>query len=407
MLDTPQPHKAGFSQQRLQRLSAMLQGYIDRREIAGIAAAVSRRGQLAYLETFGMQDIEAGKPLQLDTIYRMASTTKPVTAVAAMMLYEEGHFHLNTPISKFIPPFQDVQVFAGYRDGEPYFELLERELTFRHLFTHTSGMSYGWNPDDPVDRLYQENGRCMEDEKVPPTMENIVNSLSVLPLAFQPGSHWRYSMSIDVLGRLVEIISGQPLDVFFKERIFKPLGMVDTDFYVPPEKEHRLAALYGHSREEPGPLVRREDHTPRQRPVTLWGGGGLVSTIGDYIRFGGMLANGGALDEVRLLSPSTVRLFSINHAPLEALPYGFVENDLYHAGYGYSLGTRVLMDVSKTGQAGSVGEFGWDGAFSTYLFVDPQQAMFGVFMTQHDPNNFYPLHPQFKQMVYQALVDQA
>jgi CubicO group peptidase (beta-lactamase class C family) len=163
-------------------------------------------------------------------------------------------------------------------------------------------------------------------------MENVVKGLSTLPLAFQPGSHWRYSMSIDVIGCLVEIISGMPLDKFFKERIFEPLGMVDTDFYVPPEKEHRLAALYGHSREEPGPLMRREDHTPRQRPVYL-SGGGLVSTLGDYIRFAGMLTGRGMLDGVRLLSPSTVKLFTINHTPLEALPYGFAANDLYHAAW--------------------------------------------------------------------------
>lgn len=402
MLSDIHPEKAGFSSPRLQRLSKMLQGYIDRQELPGIIAAVGRPEQMAYMQVFGMQDVEAQKPMQPDTIFRIASMTKPVTAVAAMMLFEEGHFHLNTPISKYIPGFKDVPVFAGYENGNPIFSPLECQLTFRHLFTHTSGISYGWNPDDPVDRLYQEAGQRMEAEKIPPTMEKIVNDLSELPLAFQPGTHWRYGMNIDVLGRLVEIISGYPLDEFFRQRIFEPLGMADTAFHVPVEKEHRLAGLYGHP-DGAAQLQRLEDHTSRQRPITLWGGGGLVSTMGDYVRFAAMLAGRGELEGMRLLAPRTVQFFTINHAPAQALPYGFVENDLYHAGYGYSLGTRVLMDVSQSGQPGSVGEFGWDGAFSTYFWVDPQEALFGVLMTQHSPNAYYPIHPQFKQLTYQAL----
>lgn len=396
--------KVGVSADRLTRLDRLLQGYVERCDLAGVSAAVYRADQCVYWQVFGMQDIEAAKPLQPDTIFRIASMTKPVTCVAAMLLYEEGHFNLNTPVSKFIPAFKEAQVFAGYQNGEPVYEPLKHELTMRHLFTHTSGLSYGWNPEDPVDRLYQEAGKRMEQAGIPPTMENIVNNLTQLPLAFQPGTHWRYSLSIDVIGRIVEIISGKPLDSFFKERIFEPLGMTDTDFFVPPEKEHRLAALYGHQPNEAG-LKRLEDQTPRQRPLTLWGGGGLVSTLGDYSRFTRMLTNGGILDGVRLLSPHTVRLFTLNQAPEAALPYGFVENDLYHAGYGYSLGTRVLMDVARSGLAGSVGEFGWDGAYSTYFWVDRAEALCGVLMTQHAPNAYYPIHPQFKQIVYQALLN--
>jgi len=405
MIHTVNPQEAGFSAQRLQNLSRLLQGYIDRSELAGLIALVGRRHQTAYLDTFGMQDMEAGKTMRLDTIFRIASMTKPITAVGAMQLFEQGHFNLNTPVKKFIPGFGDVPVFAGYGDnGEPVFAPLERDLTFRHLFTHTSGLSYGWNADDPVDRLYQEAQQHMEQEQVPPSMENIVNSLATLPLGFQPGSHWRYGYNIDVLGRLVEIISGEPLDTYFQKHIFDPLGMVDTGFFVPPEKEARLSALYGHESDLPQQLKRLEDHTPRQRPVTLWGGGGLVSTIADYARFAAMLANGGEINGVRLLAPKTVELFSLNHAPAEALPYGFVEHDLYHAGYGYSLGTRVLMDVSQTGLPGTEGEFGWDGAFSTYFWVDPWEELYGVLMLQHQPNAYYPIAQQFKQLTYQALM---
>ncbi len=235
------------------------------------------------------------------------------------------------------------------------------------------------------------------------TNQTLCESLAKLPLAFQPGTHWRYSLAIDVLGRLVEVISGKPLDKFFEERIFNPLGMVDTGFFVPPSKMNRVATVYGHP--EPGKgLVRMDPLKPHQSsPSWLSGGGGLVSTMDDYARFAQMLVNGGALDGVRILSPRTVALFSQNHAPAAALPYGFVENDLYHAGYGYSLGTRVLIDVSASGLSGSVGEFGWDGAFATYFWVDPAESLTGILMLQHTPNAQYPLHQQFKQITYQAL----
>jgi CubicO group peptidase (beta-lactamase class C family) len=229
--------------------------------------------------------------------------------------------------------------------------------------------------------------------------------LTRLPLHFQPGTRWKYSLSIDVIGHIVEIISGQSLDRFFEEHFFKPLGMPDTAFYVPTEKMPRLAKVYGHVGDSPHleyiPVVFTE--ALPHPPAHLNAGGGLFSTLADYARFAQMLVNGGELDGVRLLSPTTVAMMETNQAPVEALPYGFSENDLYHAGYGYGIGMRVLMDVAATGMAGSLGEFGWDGAFSTYFWIDRREQLFGVLMVQHQPNAYYPIANQFKALTYQAL----
>lgn len=398
------PECAGFSQQRLERISRMIQDYIDCRKLAGVSATVSRQGTTIYLEKFGYMDIETQKPLQFDTIFRIASMTKPVTTVAAMMLYQEGHFHLNTPVSDFIPGFKNMKVLVG--EGEDGLQVtdLERPVTMRHLFTHTSGLCYGWNPEDPVDRIMMDYQKKMQEENVPLTMANVVERLVTVPLAFQPGTRWRYGMNIEVLGHIVEIISGKSLDEFFRTHIFEPLGMPDTGFYVPEEKRDRVSSLYGHVPEKEG-LQKMDNDYPTSLPDYQSGGGGLISTLPDYARFLQMLVNKGELNGVRLLSPKTVEMYSINYAPEQALPYGFApKEDLYHYGYGFSLGTRVLMDPSKTGMAGSVGEFGWDGAFSTYFWVDPSMDLYGLMMLQHYPNAYYPIAQQFKQLTYQAII---
>ncbi|HEX9330427.1 MAG TPA: serine hydrolase domain-containing protein [Anaerolineales bacterium] len=397
-----------FSPERLSRITSLLQGYVDRGELAGMIATVARHAQTVYYEKFGWMDCEAHKPMCDDAIFLIASMTKPITSVAIMMLYEEGRFHLNTPIAKFIPAFKDVKVFA--RETEHGLDLvpLQQDITFRHLFTHTSGLSYGDSAEDPVDRMYQSASRRMEETKIPMTNKRLVDELVKMPLAFQPGTKWRYSLSIDVLGYLIEVISGLPLEVFLEERLFKPLGMVDTRFYIPPEQAGRLATMYGNPKAGSGLQRIEQIKPPFEQPTWASGGGGLTSTVHDYARFAQMLTNGGELDGVRLLSPKTVALYSLNHAPEEVLPYGIQDNDLYHWGYGYSLGTRVLMNVSKSGIAGSVGEFGWDGAFSTYFWVDRKEALYGLLMLQHNPNTYYPihqLHQQFKQLTYQALVE--
>ena len=400
------PESVGFSSARLQRISTRLQSYIDEGKLAGLITTVARRGKTVYLEKLGWMDREAQRPMEFDAIFRIASMTKPITAVAMMTLYEEGHFTLNTPISEFIPGFKDVKVLVQETgDGVEVADLI-RPITFRHLFTHTAGLSYGWNQDDPVDRCYTKLQETTGFDREKSATKDVVDLLVQAPLAFQPGTRWRYSLAIDVLGYLIEVISGQPLDQFFKERLLEPLGMVDTDFYVPQAKADRLTALYGHpNAEKELQLLEAPAHSPRlTKPTFLSGGGGLVSTVGDYARFLQMLVNGGELGGTRILSPTTVDLFTINHAPAAALPYGFAEGeDLFHQGYGYSLGTRVLVDVSASGKAGSVGEFGWDGAFNTYFWVDRAQALYGLLMTQHSPNNYYPLADTFKQLTYQAL----
>ena len=394
----------GFCTARLQRIGSLMQGYVDRGDLAGMIATVARQGKTVYREKFGWADKEARKPMQDDTIFAIASMTKPITAVALMTLYEEGHFYLNTPVSKFIPAFKNVKVCAGVAEnGSLILTDIDRPVTFRHLFTHTSGLSYGWNPSDPVDREYQKAQKTLEEAKRSLTLAELADGLSRMPLAFQPGTKWRYSTSIDVLGRLAEIISGMPFDQFLAERIFKPLGMTDTAFFVSPEKMARVATIYGHPKAGKDCQPLTHIRPPSALPKFVMPGGGLFSTVADYARFCQMLVNGGELDGTRVLSPKTVELFSLNHAPEDALPYNFGKDDPYHHGYGYSLGTRVLMDVSKSGVYGSVGEFGWDGAYSTYFWIDPQEQLYGLLMVQHSPNGFYPLHPEFKQLTYQAM----
>jgi CubicO group peptidase (beta-lactamase class C family) len=401
IMHTVVPETVGFSSARLSRINALMQAYVDRKELPGILTTLSCQGKTIHLAKYGAMDIEAGKPMEFDAIFRIASMTKAITSIAMMMLYEEGIFNLNTPVERFLPGFKDAKVVVKETPDGPELADLDRPLTMRHLFTHTAGLSYGWDENDPVDKLYRAAQKEAEASKQPMTLKTLVETLSHLPLAFQPGTHWRYSYAIDVLGYLVELISGLSLDQFFAQRIFAPLGMVDTAFYVPEEKASRLAAVYTHRPGQEG-LQRMDIPLPTTLPSFLSGGGGLFSTLHDYGRFAQMLVNGGELDGARLLSPTTVALMEMNHAPAEALPYSFGKLDFNHIGYGYGLGMRVLMDVAQSGLPGSVGEFGWDGAFNTYFWIDRKEALYGLLMTQHSPNAYYPVAQQFKQLAYAA-----
>jgi CubicO group peptidase (beta-lactamase class C family) len=404
-MDTTSPEQVGFSPERLDRIAPVLQGYVDRKQIAGMVALIARHGQIAYLERFGMMDVAAGKPIQLDTIFRIASMTKPITCVAALMLLEEGHYQLYDPIARFVPGFEDVKVFV--RKTESGLELadLEHAIAIRDLFTHTSGLSYGLHPDtDPVDALYLQERKKVSVPEDAFTLDHLIQALTHLPLAHQPGSKWRYSLATDVLGYLVQTISGKTLDIFLQERIFDPLGMVDTGFCVPKEKLDRLSALYT---AKEGTIELAEPSAAERAcklPSFLLGGSGLFSTVSDYARFAQMLLNGGELDGVRLLGRKTVELMATNHLPEEALPFGFGPDAIIY-GYGFGLGVRVLVDVALSKVVGSVGEFGWDGAFSTYFWIDPKEDLFGILMPQLGPNGSYPIHQQFKTLTYQALVD--
>jgi CubicO group peptidase (beta-lactamase class C family) len=393
--------QAGFSIQRLDRISQMLQGYVERGELAGISAAISRKGATVYREKFGWQDKDKAKSLEFDTIFRIMSMTKPVTAVAAMLLYEQGYFDLNTPIQEFIPAFANMKVLTGLdANGDVNTEDVTTPITFRHVFTHTSGLSYGSTPNDPLDLLY--NKAFSQIDRKTETIQSFVENLAQQPLAFNPGTHWRYGYNLDVLGALIEVISGMELAEFLQEYIFKPLRMVDTAFIIPQEKRERLAVVY---RKHPKSDKLVKFTAPVPSPVRIWGGGGLVSTLDDYSHFAEMLANKGRFTGTAILSPTTTTMFSTNWAPLAALPSFIAADPRINGGYGLSLGTAVLLDPSSTGKYGKTGEFYWGGAFSTYFWIDPKESLYGVLMTQFNPIWGYPTPWQFKQLTYQALIE--
>ena len=399
-MNTVKPEQVGCSSERLKRIGTVMQRYVNEDKIAGILAMVARRGQVVYSECFGMMDIEANKPMQFDTLFRIYSMTKPITSVAVMMLYEQGHFQLADPVSRFIPSFEDVKVLVNATESGLELANLEREITIRHLLTHTSGLSYGSDENDPLDKMYQKRIWRVLEQKPDTTLERMVQELAWLPLAHQPGSAWRYSMATDVLGYLVQAVSGMGFDDFLKQRIFEPLGMVDTDFYVPEEKIERFAANYGPG-EEGGLKVIDAPATSRFARPTRHpsGGGGLVSTASDYVRFAHMLLNKGELDGVRLLGRKTIELMTMNHLPDEFHPFEDPSR-------GFGLGVSVLTDVARSQTLGSVGTYGWGGAANTVFWVDPQEELIGLLLLQFMPSDTYPVESDFKVLVYQALVDE-
>lgn len=387
------PEKLGFSAMRLNRITRMLQRYVDEGKLAGMSAAVVRHSELAYRQCIGQMDIASGTPMRPDTLFRIFSMTKPITSVALMMLYEEGRFHLTDPVSRFIPGFEKVQVYASNGKATK----LEREIEIHHVLSHTSGLSYGFDENDPIDKLYRAANVLRIDETAAEKMARLVE----LPLAFQPGTSWRYSVGTDVAGYLVEVISGMSLDEFLQQRVFAPLGMVDTAFYTPVEKRARLATLY--SADKAGSLVdvgggEMDWMAQPHSPAFLSGGGGLVSTLDDYVRFCQMLLNRGALNGERLLGRKTVELMTTNHLPASVHPTGD------EAG-GFGLGFRILTDLAKSRSLGSVGSYSWGGAASTSFWIDPVEDLFGVLMLQYVPNQSYPIEQDFRISVYQALVD--
>jgi len=362
---------------------------------------VSRRGKVVHFERFGLMDIESNKPMQADTIFRIYSMTKPITSVAMMMLYEEGRFQLDDPISKFIPAFTDVKVFGKTNGGKIRLSDLEREITIRDLMTHTSGLTYASLEASPVAAMYQEAGLLNRDR----TLQENVQELVKLPLVNQPGTVWRYSVSTDVLGYLVELIANMPFDAFLEQRIFAPLHMTDTGFYVPKEKIDRFAALY--SAADNGGLELTDPPATGEysKPPSLFsGGGGLVSTTTDYVQFAQMVLNGGELNGTRLLGRKTIEFMTTNHIRDELMPLQIAHDWVLH-GYGYGLGFGVIMNVAQSQVLGSGNTYGWGGAASTHFWIDPKEELLGVIMTQFSPVYYYPIEQQFMVLTYQALVD--
>lgn len=393
-----------FSVLRLERLSETLGAYVDRGDLAGVVSRIYHKGNIVLAKECGWADKESGRQMQDDTIFMIASMTKPITAAAMMILYEEGHFDLNTPVREFIPAFKDLRVCTGANaDGTLSLVALERDITIRHLFTHTSGIGGGFGESDTVALEYRKLQQRYKAGKVPMTMATVREDICSLPLASQPGTKVRYGESSEVLGMLVEIISGQRFDVFLEQRVFRPLAMTDTAFYVSTEKSARVAKVYGRS--DPGQALHQlvDTRPPQEPPSFSSPSGGLVSTVGDYARFCLMLLNGGQLDGVRLLSPTTVAMFSMNHTPEEALRYLSTKGGLPGYGFGFGLSCRVLMDLSDSGSYGSEGEFGWFGVLTTSFWVDPRESLCGILLAQHSPM-YIPIFKRFHQLTYQAMV---
>jgi CubicO group peptidase (beta-lactamase class C family) len=364
---------------------------VEEGSFAGVVTLVARQGEVAHCECVGVMDKETGRPMQPDTLFRIYSMTKPVTSVALLMLYEEGRVRLSDPVSRFIPEFRDLKVFRRSLPIGMELAGLQREITIRDLLTHTAGLGYGGLEDSPVEAMYR-NPELLPWQGC--SLEEFVAALVKLPLVQQPGTRWRYSAATDVVGRLVEIISGMTLDRFFAEHIFQPLGMVDTGFVVPPEKLSRFATVYMH---QPDGSLKAAD-TPEKSAFV--GSVPFLSTIADYFRFSQMLLNNGALDGMRLLSRKTVELMTTNHLPPSMLPFGDKDD-----GYGFGLGVSVLMDMSRYGSLGSAGTYEWGGAANTAFWIDPKEKLIGILMTQFMPAWHFPLSDDFRMAAYQAIAD--
>ena len=398
-----EPEAVGFSLERLSRIDKVMETHIAQQKIAGGVTLLARHGKIAHLGVYGMMDVEAGKPMTPDTIFRIASMTKPITSVAVMMLYEEGHFRLNEPVSKFIPAFKEMFVLPP-EDAEDSAQPVPatQQITIWNLLTHTDGLTYHWNERlGPQYAAADITHGLLQDES---TLAEKMKVLATIPLLHDPGAEFEYGLSIDLLGYLVEVVSGMSLDQFFSERIFKPLGMKDTHFFIPEAKRERIATVY--ERTKDGPITRKSQEPtvegsltystdyPYNGPRTYFsGGGGLVSTVSDYLRFAQMMLNGGKLDGVRLLSRKTVELMTTNQLAKMDVDFGF------------GLGFGVVRDESDLNEIGSVGRFGWGGFFFTNFFIDPQEQMIGIFMCQLHPSGGLDLGEKIRILCYQAIAD--
>jgi CubicO group peptidase (beta-lactamase class C family) len=410
--ETPRPvppESVGLSAERLQRLRDGLQQQVASGKAVGVVGLVMRNGRVAFLESFGQADREAGVPMRTDTIFRIASQTKALTTVSAMMLVEEGKIGLADPVSKFIPAFRKTTVALapppGAVEGSPAVVVpAKREITIRDLMTHTAGIGYGYGPAAAVWKAAGIQGWYFADRAEP--VSAVVERMAALPMDAQPGERFVYGYNTDILGVVVEKVSGMTLAEFIQKRIAGPLGLVDTQFYLPPAQKGRLAAVY--AVRENGAIERATDpkegqgHYVEGPRVAYAGGAGLVSTARDYGRFLQMMLNGGELEGVRLLSPKTVELMTVNHVgTLFAESWGA---NGANAGMGFGLGFDVMEDVGRSGRYGSVGAFGWGGAYHTNYWVDPKEKLVGVLMTQLLPAGNSDLQPKFRTLVYQSIV---
>ena len=402
------PETAGMAEAGFRRIEDHLKRrYVDVGRFPGTQLVVYRRGQIVHSATQGFADIERKAPVKDDTIFRIYSMTKPITSVAFMMLFEEGRVALDEPVNKYIPQWKDLGVFAG--GTAPLFKTRPpaRPMLIVDLLRHTSGLTYGFQERTNVDAAYRQQ-KIGEIEKSG-TLQSMIDGLAEIPLEFSPGDAWNYSVSTDVLGYLIEKISGQPFEQFLKQRIFSPLRMNDTDFFVAPEKAHRLAACY--AADGKGGMTLYDDPATSgflSPPSLISGGGGLCSTAADYLTFCRALLNGGELGGVRLIGPKTLALMTTNHLPggrdLTEMSKSLFSEATY-AGVGFGLGFSVTMTPALTLIPGSTGEYAWGGAATTSFWIDPAEDLIAIFMTQVVPSSAYPVRRELRTMIYAAITE--
>lgn len=402
-----------FNPTRLQRLENWMDRYVEESKFAGSSLLINRGGEEVYFHATGMRDLENKLPFERDTVVRIFSMTKPITSVAIMMLAEKGLLHLEAPVSEFLPEFSSCQALVA---GATSIDQTEAATTptLHQLLTHTSGLSYPFNPG-LLPKAMEEKDLIFKGQQG--LLADVVCELAKLPLAFQPGKHWEYSVSIDVIGRVVEVVSGQPLDQFFADQIFAPLGMTETAFSVPSDAMGRFASLYtplaGNAMDlnairSDGETLRLEDSapdTPFGNTETFSGGGGLVGTIDDYMCFCEMMRQGGVFNGERLLSPLTVDFMRKNHLPGDIAdmgPSSFAEQPM--EGMGFGIGGSIVRNPGRIRVPGSIGDFSWGGMASTFFWIDPVLDMNVVFFTQLSPSSSYPARAQLKSIVHGALV---
>ncbi|WP_304640201.1 serine hydrolase domain-containing protein [Pseudomonas sp.] len=399
---------AGLDTDRLSRLGEFLEErYVRPGRLPCAMTLVARRGEVAYLSMHGLMDVERGRPVQRDTLFRIYSMTKPITSIALMQLYEQGRFLLDDPMHRYIPSWEKLRVYKAGVHPNFLTTPVQRPMSIRDLLTHQSGLTYGFMNRTNVDAAYRA---LRLDGGTGHSLERLVDELSRLPLEFSPGTAWNYSVATDVCGYLIQVISGMPLDEYFRRFIFEPLGMVDTFFTVPAGKVDRFAACYQY---QAGDRFSLQDD-PQASHFTsengyLSGGGGLVSTIDDYYRFAQALANGGALENVRIIGRKTLEFMRLNHLPnsldLPSLAAAGSFSETPYDGTGFGLGFSVKLDVAKSQTVGSPGEYGWGGMASTSFFIDPVEDLLMIFMTQLIPSSSYPLRQELRAILYGALRD--
>jgi CubicO group peptidase (beta-lactamase class C family) len=399
-----QPEAVGLSSARLAKIGPWMERLVADKKFVGLSVAVMRRGELAYFAATGHADLARGAPFARDTLVRIYSMTKPLTTTAIMMLYEDGRFQLDDPIAAFLSAFANMRVFTGGSRAKPETVPAARDITFRDLLTHTSGLSYGFMDATPIDAIYRDTGVDFQLSDL--TLAEVADKAAAVPLLAHPGTAWNYSIATDIVGRLVEVMSGQPFDSFLTERVLTPLGMADTVFQVTPEKLPRFAACY--ARGSDGAAVLADDPTTSRFLTKRLpsGGGGLVGSIDDYLKFCRFILNKGELNGVRLLGRKTVELMTANHLPGDLAAMGQARfSESSYVGIGFGLGFSVMLNPAAAQILGTPGEVAWGGAASTAFWIDPQEDMAVVLFSQLLPSSAWPIRRELRVLTYQAVID--